>query len=333
MLLNITKVNNGLISKVNPLLESKLTDFLGSGTFFRDDITFTVTGGYIERNFLQTNYVILINKNNDELLEGEEYGVYVRTSGRRSGIIEKSNKKTSTHWKIISFDGYIQTYLSYDNMNEWTSSGGGIIDKNTDTQGFFTTNSTLKILDYKIYSSPYVSFLNIPFNSIVRIYDENNDIIKEKMVTDNGVCEIWLDKPLKNVFFTVNNYTDESLLFKSELIDINLGDVYDNIDYELEVSYNGIKLNNFDNTHILKFDANIKVKNISNSIYNNILVTTELINGNTDDIKLSLDGVDFYQSITINEISPNEIVDVYIKMTKDTSVSNFGNKFFDLVFR
>lgn len=335
---NIIKIQSGLISKVNPLFKSKISDFLGIGTFTRDDQkeTFTVHSGYVEKNFNMQQCVLIIGKDNSKLKENSEYGAYLRIVGSRSGIKEyvKENieNEIATHYKIIYYDNYIQTYLSYDNMETWVAIGGGQNVKETNTFGFFVNgNSELIINDFKIFSSPYIKFLNIPNDYLIKVFDKENNLINKKQ-SIFGQVEIYLHKPVYGGYFVIYD-REETEIYRSETMDIYLGDVFDDSQYELEVYYLNELLDRYTTTKLINPNLSILyVKNVSSSNYTNINVNITPNLNNIDNIQLSLNNQDFSDSVQIPQLNSQEIVEIFVKVNKNLTPSNFGTKFFDIQF-
>lgn len=333
---NIVKIRSGLIEKDNPLLFSKIGDFFGSGTYVRDEKSFTVYDGYCERNFDYNQFVVIVEKEPNVLIDTDEYGIYTRISGRRSGLIEcvenkSGNQKTATHWKFIYYDGFIQTYLSYDNMNEWIATGGGQNVEQTDVQGFYVNSKTPLILkDYKTYSNPYTKFLNIPKGYCVKIYDKDNNLKKTKRSL-NGFVEVYMTSPIEKGYFTISN-EKETVVYTSEILSIDLGDIFDDLQYELEVWYGRNIIERYSTAHIGRYKEIITVKNISNKTYNNIYVNVLKNEDNIDNIELSLDDNIYSNKVIIPTLEVNQIANIYIQITSNKITSNYGKKHFSIEF-
>ena len=333
---NIVKIRSGLIEKDNPLLFSKIGDFFGSGTYVRDEKSFTVYDGYCERNFDYNQFVVIVEKEPNVLIDTDEYGIYTRISGRRSGLIEcvenkSGNQKTATHWKFIYYDGFIQTYLSYDNMNEWIATGGGQNVEQTDVQGFYVNSKTPLILkDYKTYSNPYTKFLNIPKGYYVKIYDKDNNLKKTKRSL-NGFVEVYMTSPIEKGYFTISN-EKETVVYTSEILNIDLGDIFDDLQYELEVWYGRNIIERYSTAHIGRYKEIITVKNISNKTYNNIYVNVLKNEDNIDNIELSLDDNIYSNKVIIPTLEVNQIANIYIQITSNKITSNYGKKHFSIEF-
>lgn len=332
---NIVKIHCGLIENDNPLLFSKISDFSG-GTYVRNEVSFIVYDGYCERNFKNKEFVIIIEKEPNILKDADEYGIYTRKSGRRSGLIEcvenkSGNQKTATHWKFIYYDGFIQTYLSYDNMNEWIAAGGGQNIEQTDVQGFYVNSKTPLILkDYKTYSNPYTKFLNIPKGYYIKIYDKDNNLKKVKQSSD-GIVEIYMPSPIYQGYFTICN-EKETVIYTSENLNIYLGDIFDDLQYELEVWYGKNIVERYSTIHIDRYKEIITVKNISNKTYNNIYVNVLKNKDNIDNIELSLDDNIYSNKVIIPTLEVNQIANIYIQITSNKTTSNYGKKHFSIEF-
>lgn len=333
---HIVKIKSGLIEKNNPLLYSKMTDFFGSGSYTRNENIFTIYNGFCERNFKHKEFILIIQKEPNVLIDTDEYGMYNRISGRRTGIIECVNskngvQKTATHWKFLYYNGFIETYLSYDNMNEWILLGGGQHIEETNIQGFYVNSKTpLIIKDYKVYDNPYIKFLNIPNDYYLRIYDKNNKLIGEKCSL-NGIIEFNIERPIENGSFVILN-ENETMVYKSETLDINLGDIFDDLNYQLEVLYNKNIIGRYSTTHLNKHKEIITVKNVSNDKYTNIDMNI-LNNSDIDKIEISFDDITYSNKITISSLNPNEEIDIYLRITTNKNYNdNYGKKHFSIEF-
>lgn len=332
---NIVKIHCGLIEKDNPLLFSKISDFSG-GTYVRNEDSFIVYDGYCERNFKNKEFVIIIEKKPNILKDADEYGIYTRKSGRRSGLIEcvenqSGNQKTATHWKFIYYDGFIQTYLSYDNMNEWIAAGGGQNIEQTDVQGFYVNSNTPLILkNYNTYDNPYTKFLNIPKGFYVKLYNKNNELKKVKR-SINGMVEIYMPSPIYQGYFTICN-EKETVIYQSENLDIHLGDIFDDLQYQLEVWYGKNIIERYSTTHIDRYKEIITVKNISEKLYKNIYVNILKEESNIDDIELSFDNITYSKSLIIGNLQSNESINIYIKINANKNTNNYGKKNFSIEF-
>lgn len=337
----IIKIESGLLTKVNPLISSKLTDFLGKGTFSRSENEFTLVSGYVECNFQQKEYVLIVNKLPLQIKANDIYVCYTRIKSRRSGIEEKIQenedlKSTATNWKIVFYDGFIQTYVSFDNMDSWLACGGGQEVENTDVQGFYVQGETpLTITDYKIYKSPYVKFLSIPIGYYVRIVNNKN---KEYSIKKNtkGSVEIYLDKPLKDAYFEIFNER-ETIIYKSNTLDIDLGDVFSDTKFLLEVYYFNNIIENFSENYMPTYKEMITVKNVSDKIYNNIKVSIDIDDDNIDNVQLCIqednpDDEQYTDNGIIKSLAPNEIQNIYLKVTKNKRTDNSGIKGFQVKF-
>lgn len=338
----VIRIENGLIEKNNHFLSSKLTDFIGTSSFVRDDKEFTITNGFFERNFKYIQYVVIVNKENNRLGYGDSYGIYTRYQGRRSGLIEKGETEndfeiTATHWKIVSYDGFIQTYLSYDNMNEWIASGGGQLIEPTDIQGFYveTKDKPLVVKDYKVYKTPYIKFINLPIGYYVQIFDNKNKQLHLKKAL-NGYCEIYLDKPLIDVYFKILNEREVSV-YTSDKIDINLGDVFSDSKYDLEVFYHNNLIETYSNNFMPTYREMVTIKNIGDKVYENIKVNVNIDDDNIDTVEICLatdvpQEDDYKSSVVIGKLGIGEIQNIYMRVTKSNLSSNYGRKGFCLEF-
>ena len=88
----------------------------------------------------------------------------------------------------------------------------------------------------------------------------------------------------------------------------------------------------YSTTHIDRYKEIINIKNISNKVYENVYMNILKENNNTDIIELSLNDKDYSDRIMIPIIEPNNIINVFIRITKDKSIQNYGSKNFSIEF-
>ena len=75
----------------------------------------------------------------------------------------------------------------------------------------------------------------------------------------------------------------------------------------------------------------VTLKNSSDTTYTDIGITPIIPNPhNTDIIEVSFDNDEFYSSITLDEIEPEQEVDIYIKIIKDRGVKSYSTRHFIL---
>lgn len=330
--MKLVKIRDGLIEQENFFTTSPSTEFLGNHEYTRTGDIFTLRKGYIERPFPYSEYVIEVEKENEPLEEGSFFDFYIRkehiVSGMREQYGESDNGQVYKHWKLIRYDDYIQAYASVDKKS-WVNKGGGeYIGKLSEVQGFkVSDNAELSIRDYKVYHSPYFTLYGLtPEFEVVLL---NNGVETHRVIVDNtGSVNIFLDFVYENAVIEVYNTTGEQV-FQSEPKVIKYGDIFLEAENNIELIYKGSILNH-ESTFLHTRKELIAIKNMSDSeTYYDIGLS--IINQNKDDVELSFDDSTYAESITLNELQPNEQRDFYIRITRDRTVGNYGLRNFALV--
>lgn len=319
--MKLVKVSDGLIERDNFLLTSEFSDFLGSGFYNRSQESFTLEKGSIERNLNYDEFVIVVEKEPSPLLEDDKFEFYIRSEDNKVGLEEVNDTNYVKFWKLILHDNYMQGYKS-NNGQEWENIGGTQYTLKPSIQGFSAIGQELIINDYRVYRSPYVTIQNYYPNTVVKLVDSEEDVIKERLFTDDHECNIFLDSPgeYKLMFHT----TEGDLVYESEFLDLTYGDIYMFTEYDLQLFHKETLLTHKTTTlHTLL--ETVTVKNNSLDDYENIKLTIN--NPNLDEVTISLDKYLFNDSIIIDRLLAGEEKEVYIRIIKENKKMFQMNEF------
>ena len=330
--MRLIKIQDGLLEHENYFLTAPSGDFLGTNQYSRDNNAFTLKDGYIERPFPYDNFVIVIEKQQEVMTTEDELSLYIRKKHLKSGLIETMNMNypSSKYWKLTRYKEYVQGYSS-DNGASWNNVGGGGIMPLQDVQGFSIKGDivNLKIKDYKVYRNPYVKFLGLTEGNIGVIVDSVGNIIDEKVVDSIDEIELFLQNVIEGKLIVYEDSSKTNKLFESNKTLFQFGDVFNFISHDLSLYYKGVVLN--ENPTMLHAIVEMTtLRNLSSTdTYNNVLIAT--LTNFTDTIELSLDNISFSDEVVIPSITPNQNIDIYIKITKDQSNRSFSRRDFDLI--
>lgn len=327
--MNIVKIEDGFLEQNDYFLTSKTTSFLGDGVFSRTPKELSLINGYIERNFEYKDFVIMIDKKPDDLTSKSNFSVYTRKDTRRNGIKESHDSDvtgSATNWKIVQYEGFIQTYISYDYKQTWIACGGGQIREYSDVQGFYVEGDTpLRITKYNVYRNPYVRLFDIDLGYTVKLVDKSGTVLDEQVCESGDIQFLLQDEVTAKFIF----YDKQGMYIEeTDFIDLKLGDSYINLMFEIDLYY-GSLIERYNTTRLHELKEIIQIKNSSLSeTYTN--VTVNLVHTNTDTIQISLDGISYDNSVTFESLAPQDIRDIHILITKDKTVSSFGKRSFVL---
>jgi hypothetical protein len=336
--LNLVKTSDGLLEVENFYLTSSFNDFLGFNNASRDTENFYIKGNSkIERNFNYNDFVIELYKLNWDTMDTSDSFVFyiVSTLNNIYGTKDDITNGESQYLKIISDDNYIQTYSSVNRKN-WNNIGGiGLQTGETiDKQGFQKISSKdITIKDYKVYSNPYVTIQNLPENYKVELYNESDQLIKTRLFDINLQANVFLDYCGNGYFkfYDINN----NLIYTSDLLYLQYGDIYTFTDYELELFYknNDISkdIDTFLDTDMVTLGRieEVVLKNSSiSSDYTKLCISAKT--GFDDTIQLSLDNITYANTVTINSIEHQQEITIYIQMIRGATNHNFISRNFQL---
>ena len=332
--MRLVKIEDGLLEQDNFFQVSPFSHFVGSfhGRRPQGSNIFDLYSGFIERKFEYEQYVIMVKKNGLPLDSADDRLVmYVREDQNRAGLMETIDVGWGTYqyWKLLRYDGFTQGYASHDG-NTWEHLGGGSTPP-TSIQGFeIQGDKGFDILDYRVYKSPYITLYGFPKDYICNIEDSLGNVISTAIFDSDGKAEVLIEYMLEGKFNVIDNLSSTSV-YASQLIDLKFGDVYSLTEFDgLDLIYKGTVLG-YEPTLLNMRKEVVTIRNSSINIYSNIGITPILPNQhNTDTMEISVDGITFYPHLTLNQVSPNEEVDLYISITKDRSVSSYGTRHFVL---
>ena len=327
--MNIVKIEDGLLEQDSFFFRNRTTDFLGDAMFTRTRGELSILNGYIERNFNYKDFVIVIDKKPDILTENSKISIYTRKHTRRDGIEEiydDSCLNSATNWKITQYNGFIQTYISFDNKKTWITCGGGQVREYAEIQGFYVEGDVpLRLTKYEVYRNPYVRLFDIDLGYVVKLVDDEENILDEQ-VSQYGDIGFFLGDNITAKFMIYD--ADGKLLKETALMDIKQGDSYANIAYDIDLYY-GTLIEKYNTTKLNSLKEVIQIKNNSISdTYTDVVVRP--FNENSDIVQLSKDGLVYADSITFTTLTPQEMRDIYISITKDKTVPSFGKRSFVL---
>lgn len=327
--MKITKVEDGLLEQDDYLLTTRTTEFLGEHTFSRTTDILSLNSGYLERNLKHNEFVIVVDKEPDILNSTSKFSMYTRKDTRRIGIEEISDglpNKSATNWKIVQYDGFVQTYMSYDDKKTWIACGGGQIREYIDIQGFYIEGDVpLRLKKYALYRNPYVRIFDVGLDYKVDLVDAFGNII-DSQVCDTGDVKFLLNDIILGKFV----FYDETgmLIHETPVMEIKLGDSYINVLFDVDLYY-GSLIKKYSTTKLRKLNDVVQIKNNSNTdTYKSVVVS--VVNETTDIITVSLDGNIYDTYVEIEELRPQETRDIQISITKDRVLPHFGRRSFVL---
>lgn len=311
--MQLMKVKDGLLEMENFLITSPIEDFLGNGEYHRTLDKFILQKGEIERKVNYDELLIVVEKEVTELNPDDRFEFYLSDGTDKSGIEEIYNTEYTKFWKLIYHDGYIQGYKSDDSEN-WSNVGGVKANK-PKYQGFKTEREDLIINNYRVYRGPYLTIQNFYPGTLVKLLDLKGNLIKERIFDNNNECNIFLDYPTSGVLEFYDQLGE--LVYKSNPIFFSYGDVFMFTKYNLQLFYKG-QLLTHKVTTLYSLVETVILKNNSDETYNDINISIN--NLNNDEITISRDSENFFESLVIEEIQSKEEIEIYIKIIKDRSI-------------
>lgn len=329
--MNILKVKDGLLEAENFFLASSFSNFAGSANISRDikkGLVYLNSNDKLERKFNYQQCVIEVKKQKSNKLNNDDNEImYVGTNTAIYGIKDDKNGE-SNYWKICVDDGYVQVYSSH-NGYDWTNLSGKKIYGLLTRQGFKKEHTNPLIIEkYSIYSSPYITLYNMPSETKVQFFNEKNIKLEESAFNEDMEAKIWLNYNIKG-YFRFSDITNKEI-FTTKLMDLKYGDIYMMSKYDLQVIYKNKVVDQDKYSLLNDLCESIIIKNNDNKTYKKIFVG---IDTKSDDlIELSFDGVNFKDSLTIEQLQPNEGKEVVIRITRNNRKSNLNIRDFNLIF-
>lgn len=331
--MKLIKVKNGLLEVDNFFLASPFNDFSGGANVSRDISTGKlklISNDKIERRFNFSSFVLEVDKENFNNYNADDYClIYLGNDDYLFGIKDNEVDTQNKHWKIISSDGYIQTYGSNDGIN-YNHLGGMEFSLNITKQGFQKHHADGFILNnYRLYSTPYITLQNLPEGTICELHDSNNNLLKTRVFDVNLECNIYLDHNNLEGHFVFKDISDNVIYVTDNLI-IQYGDVWIISPYNIEILYLGNTVTNVNSAILQDLDEIISLKNVGDTAYSNLIIGTET--SSNDLIEISLDGINYNSTQVIN-LSPGSEINIYVKITKNVDNPNFGVRDFQMVIQ
>lgn len=325
------KSDYGILEDENFYTTSKIINFLGDNTEYRIIAdNFILVNGIVERNMPYKEFVIELEY---DYIPADKDSIffYIKDSNKqRRGLIKKLDEVETeiySYWKMIYYKEFLQIYKSVNGI-EWTNIGGSKLINPIKSQGFeIKGNADFKLKSYKVYKSPYITIYNCPRTYKVKLVDTDNNIIKEDIFDNLNQCKIYLDYCFNGKIEIFD--TSDTLIYTTQLIELNYGDEYNFSPYDIELYYEDIKLD-YKTVNIKDLFTKLLIKNVSNEVYTNLNIQISKGENSKDDIGISTDKINFYSNIAIDKLEPNEIKELYIKIDKNNETDNKGYKDFNI---
>lgn len=329
--MKLLKVKDGLLEVDNFYLTSFFSDFAGSSNIVRDIKTKQlklISNTQIQRKFNHDEFLIEFEKENFKTINDDEYcTLYLGNSTSKFGIKETKTDKQNKFWKILKSNNHIQAYASKDGL-DYTNIGGMEFLEPLTHQGFEKNSTEDFILkNYMVYCNPYITLQNAAEGSTVQFYNNKDELIMTRKFDSNMECKIFLDSKTQGYFIFKD--IDNVEYYRTELINLGYGDVYVLSPYNFEIIYHGSVVTNTNVALLQDLEELISIKNIDVKEYKNINIGTET--STNDLIELSWDGQNYKDTLTIDSISPEEIKNLFVRITKNVENHNFSVRDFQLV--
>ncbi|OON99130.1 MAG: hypothetical protein ATN35_02145 [Epulopiscium sp. Nele67-Bin004] len=216
--------------------------------------------GEIIRDFTHQDFVLLITKQSIELSpEDKQELFFICADGTRCIISETD--VTAEYIKVIVQDNFIQVYISDDNTT-WLNIYGDKLLSPIVMQGFKLTQPML-LKHYEIRHSSYLTLVNLIPDSIVELYDKQDNLTHTAIVNDLATAYIFLTNDFTGKIVS-KNIDGEVLATKSAWI--KYGQIYSYSAYDLDLIYNGT-IQDGEYTFLLGDVALIGVRNNSDTDY------------------------------------------------------------------
>lgn len=327
--MNFIKVKNGLLEEENFFLNSPASDFLGDGIWSRTNKRFTLKSGEIKRKLPDSyvnGFMIVVKKDSVLMDRNSIFKFFIENNETKIGIEESYSSEVNEYWKIIYYNEFIQVYSSNDGKI-WKNNGGSNIKLEGDIfQGFSVHGKKELILsNYKVYNSPYLKLQNYEPGVKVYLYDENDNLINERVFNKDYECDIFIDYDLNGY---IKLFKDDNLIHTSSCQSFLQGDVFlfssNNLQLiyqENILDYNTIFLEEKEEKFILKNSGDTEVFNINIDISKN---------NNEDKIYLSYDRTNYLDKLNIDSLKSNEEIEFYIKIMRENQNKSFQVKYFDI---
>lgn len=327
--MKLIKVKDGLLESDNFFLVSPFNDYAGETNVTKDISTGRlkiISDTKIERSFTYNEFVIDVKKANSEMSSDDYAIMYLNNGSATLGIKDSPFTTQNAYWKILKKENYIQAYSSSDGI-DYTNIGGMSVEGAPIKQGFMKHGSDFILEDYKVYNSPYVTIQNFDEGFICELYDSQDNLLKTRVFDNNMECKLFLDHHNFEGYFIFKDL-DNNIVYTSEKIILDYGDVWIISPYNFEILYLGNVVTNLNPATLMDLDEAIVIKNVGNNDYRNITIGTQT--SSNDLIQLSLDGINYSDTLNI-DINQSEEKTVYVKITKNIDNHNFNVRDFQVV--
>lgn len=329
--MKLLKVKDGLLEVENFFLTSPFGDFSGDANVSRDISKGKLkidSNNKIERLFNYSEFVIELEKENFSKMNIDDYSmIYLGNTDNTLGIKDEELSNQCKYWKILKQDNYIQAYVSNDGV-KYTHIGGMSLDKDVTKQGFIKYSSEPLILNnYQVYDNPYLTIQNFPENTLCELYDLAGNLLKTRTFGSDMECKIFLDSNnLKG--HLIFKDPGGSILFTTDDIIFGYGDVWVISPYNFEISYLSNVVTNINPALLQDLREMMSIKNVGDASYTGITIGTKT--SSNDLIQLSLDGITFTDTLTL-DFTSNEEKQFYVQIIKNADNHNFSVRDFQLI--
>jgi hypothetical protein len=303
---------------------------------------FEVGGGYLTLfhgvmpfkvflKVLEDKYVVVMKNDYNPTVVGDVGGLVVFQDEKTDIEIEEYYNEEEGVTKTYPFlkiekDGI--NYYAYwsDDGITWYLLGSTAVIFSGENVGVFlkgVSGEDLKVDFIKIYKSNFIKLINLFKGTKIELYDSNGNLCVSSIVDDSI---FYIQAP----YYPFDGYfkfysIDGQVYEQSETLTMWGGDIYIK-ESNLDIEYNNsiiksgeeLNLGTLNNTITLSFN----LINNTSSVFTNVIVSVVQY-GNNDAYKLadvSLDDVQYYDSVVIPEIRPTESYTVYVKLVKQEVV-------------
>ena len=263
----LIKTNSGILENENYYTKSPLTHFMGDGVFVRDDNEFTLSTGTVERNLPYDDCVIHIKKKPTKLVDLTEFWFYLREEYRNASLIESrdGNKPSASEWLLVRHRGFSEYYSFAD--GKWTHLGGTQHTKYPFQGIKVVGNAPLTITDYKVYSSPYCVFKNIPPTAECTLYS-NGELVDTTIANENAIAEFCVKYPRKNLEIVAQLNGD--VILRESIEEVSPGDEFLFSIYNIGLRYGNRNLTPLKHQMLTADIERIELVNFGDKEYNNV---------------------------------------------------------------
>lgn len=320
------KTDKGILEQENFFSTCSFNDLLGNGEFNRIDGNFKLSFGNVKRHFNYNEFMLDVKFKIEHDNEDDISSIFVEsTDGKKYGINVDGLTNEIT-CRILKFDGFIQTYISDDQIT-WNNIGGTENKSDIILQGF-ETKGTVIVTEYVLYANPFLTVNNISPNFTVRLLKEDDTLICERKTDPNYKVMLPIYSNIFGKIIVLDELDD--VVFESAITAFAPGDIFLLIADNIKLIYKGRFLEHVEETtKINSLFEKIAVKNCSNSVSNNINLYLNALNSE-DDIEMSLDNETYSKHLIIDSLEVDEEKEIYIKVTIKSNNEKFLTGYFNI---